>query len=66
MNVNTFAPRSYSTEQFAELIHGKVGAIRTRLCKTGSFHGIKPVKLPNGRLLWPAEQVHALITGKEV
>lgn len=54
-----------STEQFAELIHGKPCTIRTRLCKTGSYYGIKPIKLPSGRLLWPADAVQALINGKE-
>jgi hypothetical protein len=53
-----------STEQFAEAIHGKPSTIRTRLCKNGSFYGIKPIKLPSGRLLWPADAVQALINGE--
>jgi hypothetical protein len=55
-----------TTEQLAELIHGKSNSIRTRLCKTGSFYGIKPAKLPSGRLLWPANQVQELLNGGEV
>uniref|UniRef100_A0A486XIN2 DNA-binding protein n=1 Tax=Rheinheimera sp. BAL341 TaxID=1708203 RepID=A0A486XIN2_9GAMM len=54
-----------STEQFAETIHGKPSTIRTRLCKTGSYYGIKPIKLPSGRLLWPADAVQSLINGEE-
>lgn len=53
-----------TTEQFAEALHGKPSTIRTRLCKTGSFWGIKPIKLPSGRLLWPADAVSAFISGK--
>lgn len=54
-----------STEQLADTIHGQPSTIRTRLCKTGSFYGIKPTKLPSGRLLWPADAVQALLNGKE-
>ncbi|TXH97678.1 MAG: DNA-binding protein [Rheinheimera sp.] len=53
-----------TTEQFAELLHGSPSTIRRRLCTTGSFYGIKPVKLPSGRLLWPAGAVQAFLTGK--
>lgn len=56
--------QNFTTEELAELLRGKPSAIRTRLCKTGSFHGIKPLKLPSGRLLWPAEGVNALLNGK--
>jgi hypothetical protein len=55
-----------TTEQLAELIHGKPNSIRTRLCKTGSFYGIKPIKLPSGRLLWPTDKIQAFLSGEEV
>lgn len=64
MNIET-TPR-ITTEQLATATHSKPNSIRTRLCKTGSFYGIKPIKLPSGRLLWPADAVQALIAGKEV
>lgn len=63
--MKTFKPQSISTEQFAELLNGKPSTIRTRLCKTGSYYGIKPIKLPSGRLLWPADAVQSLINGEE-
>ena len=66
MLTNTFTPQNLTTEQFAEVIHGKPSTIRTRLCKTGSFYNIRPIKLPSGRLLWPAEAVHDFLTGKGV
>lgn len=53
-----------TTEQFAEAIQGKPSTIRTRLCKTGSFYGIKPIKLPSGRLLWPLDSVQAFLNGE--
>lgn len=64
MNTTQFTPQNYTTEQFAEVLHGKPSTIRTRLCKTGSFYGIKPIKLASGRLLWPVGAVQAFLTGK--
>ena len=67
MNINTaISNPNLTTEQVAETAHCKPNSIRTRLCKTGSFYGIKPVKLPSGRLLWPADAVHRLVTGEGV
>lgn len=63
--MQTYTSKNLTTEQFAEVLHGKPSTIRTRLCKTGSFWGIKPIKLPSGRLLWPADAVQAFLTGKE-
>lgn len=28
-------------------------SIRVRLCRTGSYFGLRPEKRPNGRLIWP-------------
>lgn len=50
-----------TTESLANSIGYKPGSIRVRLCETGSFFGIKPNKLPSGRLLWPADAVQQLI-----
>ena len=66
MNINLFANPNLTTEQLGIATHSKPNTIRTRLCKTGSFYGIKPIKLPSGRLLWPADAVQALLAGKEV
>jgi hypothetical protein len=63
MNKISLSPKNLTTEQFAEAIHGKPSTIRTRLCISGSYYGIKPIKLPSGRLLWPADAVQALING---
>ncbi len=36
--------------------------IRKYLCQTGSFHGIKPIKI-GGRLQFPVNQIAKLIRG---
>lgn len=61
--MQTQLQHNYTTEELAELLRGKPNAIRTRLCKTGSYFGVKPIKLPSGRLLWPAERVAILLDG---
>ncbi|MCB1918321.1 MAG: DNA-binding protein [Rhodocyclaceae bacterium] len=38
--------------------------LRRSLCCDGHFHGIRPFKLPGGRLLWPADEIDDLATGK--
>lgn len=61
MTLNQSNLDNYSTEQLAEVIHGRPSSIRTRFCKTGSYYGIKPKKLPNGRLLWSVAEVSQLL-----
>lgn len=50
-----------STRQLAESIGVVDGTIRVRLCTKGSYFGLKPERLPNGRLLWPADSVERLM-----
>lgn len=47
------SPSRVSTEVFAARNHVKHGTVLKRLCKTGSYHGILPRKLANGRWDWP-------------
>ena len=46
-----------SAEQFAAQNQVKPQSVRARLCRTGSYFGIVPVKLANGRLAFPDIQV---------
>jgi hypothetical protein len=46
-----------NTEQFAGINQVKAQSVRARVCRTGSYFGIKPLKLANGRTAWPAVQV---------
>lgn len=48
----TFKP----TEAFAAKFAVKAASVRSRYCREGSYFGIKPHKLPNGRLLWPVTE----------
>lgn len=46
-----------TTDDFAALQGIKGQSVRVRVCRTGSYFGVVPKKLANGRLLWPAVQV---------
>lgn len=48
-----------TTTQFAKLNGVTAPAVANRLCLHGNYFGIKPIKLANGRLLWPSVQVKA-------
>lgn len=52
------------TEEFASAINRKPASVRVRLCQTGSYFGIKPRKLPNGRLLWPLDGPQRFVEGR--
>ena len=47
------------TDGFAALNQVKAQTVRKRLCETGSYMGVRPKKLANRRLAWPAVQVEA-------
>lgn len=53
-----------TTEALATRIGIKAASIRHRVCTTGSYFGLTPVKLPNGRLLWPGDSKERLATAK--
>ncbi len=53
----------YSTEVLAEHLNIKPQTIRAALCRDGHYLGLRPIKLPNRRLLWPADAVIALLSG---
>lgn len=42
-----------STDELADSLHIKSQSIHARLSRFGSYYGLRPKKLPNGRLLWP-------------
>ncbi len=55
--------RTLSTEQAAAALHVRPQTLRAALCRDGHYCGIRPVKLPNRMLAWPADQIDALLTG---
>lgn len=46
-----------SAELFAALNQVKTQSVRARICRTGSYFGVRPLKLANGRLAFPNVQV---------
>lgn len=53
-----------STDQLANICKVKPTSIRSALSTHGSYFGLTPRKLPNGRLIWDREQVEALLLEK--
>jgi hypothetical protein len=49
-----------NTEAFAGKLGVKSGTVRRGYCIDGHYMGVKPVKLPNRRLLWPAAEANKL------
>lgn len=54
-----------TTEELAEDLHVKPNTIRSALCRTGSYMGIRPIKLPNRFLAWPDDAVQRLLAQSE-
>lgn len=52
--------RRLTTEEFATAISLKPQSIRKRYSLTGSYHGVRPIKLPSRRLLWPSDALEVL------
>lgn len=46
---------------FAESIGVKPTTVHRNLCVNGHYLGVKPIKLPNGRLLWPEDAIDQII-----
>ena len=50
-------PYDQSCDQFAAFNQVKGQSVRARICRTGSYFGVVPKKLADGRLVFPAMQV---------
>lgn len=53
--------RSLTTGELAAELGIGPQSIRKRYSQTGSYFGLRPVKLPNRRLLWPANPLEKLL-----
>ncbi|PAJ87270.1 DNA-binding protein [Burkholderia ubonensis] len=60
----TQANRPLTTEELASLLSIRPQSIRKRYCQTGAYFTLRPVKLPNGRLMWPADAIEKLAGGQ--
>lgn len=54
-----------TTKTFADQLGNRPTSIHHRVCTTGSYFGVRPAKLPNGRLLWPDDAVEQLISQRQ-
>lgn len=61
---NTITPKGLTTDQFAEQIKIKPQTLRAAVCRHGAYFGIRPIKMPNRRLLWPVDSAVRLMEGK--
>lgn len=52
-----------STEEMAARFRVAEQTPRASICRLGHWMGMRPVKLPNGRLLWDAAEVERLASG---
>ncbi len=53
--MNNAQQAEITTEKFATQCGVLPQSIRVRMCRTGSYFGVKPRKLSNGRLMWPGD-----------
>lgn len=52
---------SLSTQEVADALRVRRQTVAKALCLHGHYMGLRPVKLPNGRLLWSADDLARLI-----
>lgn len=50
-----------TTAELADLLKIRPQTLHKGLCLHGHYLGLKPLKMPNRRLLWPAEAVERLL-----
>lgn len=49
-----------NTKESADILRVDSNTIRRSLCVNGHYLDIKPLKLQNGRLLWPKKEIYRL------
>ena len=58
-----FSAAKITTDEVARLFRVVPQSIRAALCRKGHYLGLRPLKLPNGKLLWDAFEVGNLLSG---
>jgi hypothetical protein len=61
MHQNSNTPRGLTTRELANFAGVTPEGIRVQLCRAGSYFGVTPDRLPNGRLIWPADSRERLL-----
>jgi len=54
-----------TTETLARRLGLRPQTLRAAICRSGHYYGLRPTKLPNGRLLWP-DNAFELLTQRRV
>lgn len=52
-----------TTEQLADALSLRPQTLRKRYSKTGTYFGLRPLKLPNGKLRWASNSIDLLTNG---
>lgn len=55
-----------STREAARLLGIRSQSLRSALCLNGHYRGVRPIKLPNRILRWPADAVESLLAGRPI
>jgi hypothetical protein len=50
----------FTTPELARNLGITAEGLRVHLCRRGSYFGVTPERMPNGRLLWPADSLERL------
>lgn len=58
-------PRFLTTKEVADRMRITSTTVHKRCCVHGDFWGVLPVRAHNGRLLWPADAIQALLDRPE-
>jgi hypothetical protein len=51
-----------TTEELARALGIRAHTLHEALCRRGHYFGLRPLKLPNRYLLWPADSVERLLS----
>lgn len=52
---------SNTTAALAKRLGLQPQSLRAAICRMGSYYGVTPTRLPNGRLLWPDDAFEKLV-----
>lgn len=55
--------RYVTTREAAQILCVLPDTLRRSLCVKGHYQGLRPVRLGNKRLLWPAQDLAAMLAG---
>ncbi|SDH86199.1 hypothetical protein [Propionivibrio dicarboxylicus] len=56
--------KKLATEELAAALRVAPQTIRAGLCRKGHYCGLRPLKLPTGKLLWDASEVERLLSAE--